>query len=179
MTGVTRQTSEQIQWTSGEVVLNNRHLDHLRIPLTGRPSVQKIRSENLGKVSAHVRKFDRMASPTAPAKSETDATDEACMVQPPEETPHRRYSVTPATVGHRRLSSAPTYPGDVAVVKTPTQVSPLRESQKTNALPLSNVRTTTRDHRQDVKVNTSTVCFLLYFLSDSFFFCLSRSKLPY
>lgn len=145
------------------MVLNNRHLDHLRIPLTGRPSVQKIRSENLGKVSAHVRKFDRMASPTPPAKSESDATDGACMIQPPEETPHRRYSVTPATAGHRRLSSAPTYPADVAIVKTPSQVSPLRESQKTNALPLPRVRTTTRDHRQDVKVKNM---FYSYFYQN-------------
>jgi hypothetical protein len=43
-------TPEQIKWTSAEVF--NRQFDHLRAPLTGRPSVQKIRSENIGKVSA-------------------------------------------------------------------------------------------------------------------------------
>ena len=32
--------------------------EHLRLPLTGRPSVQRIRCENVGKVSACVRKFD-------------------------------------------------------------------------------------------------------------------------
>ena len=50
------------KWTSADVF--HKQFDHLRAPLTGRPSVQKIRSENIGKVSAWVRKFDKLASPS-------------------------------------------------------------------------------------------------------------------
>lgn len=138
---------EQIQWTSGETLLNNRQLDHLRIPLTGRPSVQKIRSENLGKVSAHVRKFDRLASPTA------QTTGETLFSFPPEATPHRPVAsaITTSTSAlvQRRLSSAVAE----AANTTPAQISPLRESQRANALPGSSIRlAVSNELRLDPKV---------------------------
>ena len=66
-------TPENCKWTSAEMF--HRQFDHLRVPLTGRPSVQKIRSENIGKVSACVRKFDGMASPVnLPSQRRTSMT---------------------------------------------------------------------------------------------------------
>lgn len=139
----TPEKSQQ-QWTSGDVF--NRHLDHLRIPLSGRPSVQKIRSENLGKVSAHVRKFDRLASPTP---------NEARIVGPPSTesaavtltmTPHRIKSPRQLPIVGRQLSDPVVSKEKVTPTKLPL-VSPLRESQRANALPQSS-----KVERQDVKV---------------------------
>lgn len=120
----------ECQWTSGEVL--NRHLDHVRIPLTGRPSVQKIRSENVGKVSAHVKKFDRLASPTlldprAPPNGIYDSTAVA--------TPHRIKSPRLIGVVPRRLSSDNQVVEErVISPKASNHASPLRESQRANAV---------------------------------------------
>ena len=136
------------QWASGDIL--NRHLDHLKIPLTGRPSVQKIRSENIGKVSAHVRKFDRLASPTLPdprcvavnapsiASNSTDATPLIL---------HRVRSPRKCSIIQRQLSDPQVIKDRSTPPKTP-QISPLRESQRANALPLSS-----KGHeRFDIKV---------------------------
>ena len=125
-----------MEWTSGEVLLANKQLDHLRVPLTGRPSVQKIRSENLGKVSAHVRKFDRLASPTA--KVEHSETNQS--------TPHRPIGPSVSSsnaTAQRRMST------------NETEVSPLRESHRANAgmAGSSSVRPSNNERiRNDVKV---------------------------
>ena len=135
-------TTPECQWTSGEVL--NRHLDHIRIPLTGRPSVQKIRSENVGKVSAHVKKFDRLASPTlldprAPPHGVHDVGTAGG-------TPHRIKSPRLIGVVPRRLSSDNhVVKQKVTSPKVSNNVSPLRESQRVNAV-LQSVRT------NDVKV---------------------------
>ena len=83
-------TPEQIKWTSAEVF--NRQFDHLRAPLTGRPSVQKIRSENIGKVSACVRKFDGLnASPSLPERrSSMTAVNDSSSAQASPSTPTGR-----------------------------------------------------------------------------------------
>lgn len=139
------------QWSSGEIL--NRHLDLLKIPLTGRPSVQKIRSENLGKVSAHVRKFDRLASPTLP--------DPRIVLNPSSNTPKSVSTDSTPVVSHRHRSprkcsnTISRQLSDPQVVKersTPpkiSQISPLRESQRANALPQS----AKGQERCDVKVN--------------------------
>ena len=136
------------QWTSGEIL--NRHLDHLKIPLTGRPSVQKIRSENVGKVSAHVRKFDKLASPTLP--------DARCAVVNPSTITSGSADSTPfisyRTRSPRKCSNIQRQLSDHQVIKdrsTPPkipQVSPLRESQRANAPPQS----AKGQERYDVKV---------------------------
>ena len=135
-------TPEGCQWTSGDIL--NRHLDHIRIPLTGRPSVQKIRSENLGKVSAHVRKFDRLASPTLP-----DPIREAAVAVPDSlsATPHRVRSRQCAAVPRRLSSDRPVVREKSTSPKLPN-ISPLRESQRANALP----HLTKTNDRHDVKV---------------------------
>lgn len=137
------------QWSSGEIL--NRHLDHLKIPLTGRPSVQKIRSENLGKVSAHVRKFDRLASPTLP---------DPRVVLNPNVTPKSVSTDSTPVVSHRvrsprkcshTISRQLSDPQGVKERSTPpkiSQISPLRESQRANALPQS----AKGQERCDVKV---------------------------
>lgn len=136
--------NNQHQWTSGEVF--NRHLDHLRIPLSGRPSVQKIRSENQGKVSAHVRKFDRLASPTLnEARFIGHALPESTAAGVTM-TPHRIKSPRQPTIVGRQLSDPLASKKDITPTKVP-QVSPLRESQRANALPQS-----AKLERQDVKV---------------------------
>ena len=132
-------TPEGCQWTSGEIL--NRHLDHVRIPLTGRPSVQKIRSENLGKVSAHVRKFDRLASPTLPEPAVAMTPAEALSA-----TPHR---VKSAGVPRRLSSEHPVVARREKSTSPKLNVSPLRESQRINALP----HLTKTIERHDVKVN--------------------------
>lgn len=121
------------QWSSGEVL--NRHLDHLKIPLTGRPSVQKIRSENIGKVSAHVRKFDRLASPTLP-DARCAALNPGVTGSSTETTPLILRSPRKRPSIQRQLSDPQVIKDRSTPPKTP-QVSPLRESQRANALPLS------------------------------------------
>lgn len=121
------------QWSSGEVL--NRHLDHLKIPLTGRPSVQKIRSENIGKVSAHVRKFDRLASPTLP-DARCAALNPGVTGSSTETTPLILRSPRKRPSIQRQLSDPQVINDRSTPPKTP-QVSPLRESQRANALPLS------------------------------------------
>jgi len=138
-------TPEGCQWTSGDIL--NRHLDHIRIPLTGRPSVQKIRSENLGKVSAHVRKFDRLASPTLP-----EPIREATVTIPEtlSATPHRVKSRQCAAVPRRLSSERPVVREKSTSPKLPN-ISPLRESQRANALPHL-IKT---NDRHDVKIKAS------------------------
>ena len=136
------------QWASGDIL--NRHLDHLKIPLTGRPSVQKIRSENIGKVSAHVRKFDRLASPTLPdprciavnaPSIASDSTDATPLIL------YRVRSPRKCSIIQRQLSDPQVIKDRSTPPKAP-QISPLRESQRANALPQSS-----KGHeRFDVKV---------------------------
>lgn len=165
-------TPESCQhWTSGEIL--NRHLDHLKIPLTGRPSVQKIRSENLGKVSAHVRKFDRLASPTVPDARCVNLHPSSIATISSDSTPiipHRTRSPRKGSNVQRQLSDS-----QVKDRSTPpkiSQISPLRESQRANALPQS-----AKGHeRYDVKVDVYLLCdssmtesnfFLMLFFSVS------------
>lgn len=146
-------TPEGCQWTSGEIL--NRHLDHLKIPLTGRPSVQKIRSENLGKVSAHVRKFDRLASPTLPDARVAVVNPATITGGSADSTPF----ISQRTRSPRKCSNIQRQLSDPQVIKdrsTPPkiqqipQVSPLRESQRANALPQS----AKGQERYDVKVRS-------------------------
>lgn len=135
------------QWTSGEIL--NRHFDHLKIPLTGRPSVQKIRSENHGKVSAHVRKFDRMASPTFP-EGRCPTSNPSCTTEnSTDATPvitQRVRSPRKCSIPQRQLSDSHAVKERSTSPKV-TQISPLRESQRANAIPQS-----ARGHSCDVKV---------------------------
>jgi len=151
-------TPEGCQWTSGDIL--NRHLDHIRIPLTGRPSVQKIRSENLGKVSAHVRKFDRLASPTLP-----DPIRETTAVIPETltATPHRVKSRQCAAVPRRLSSDRPAVREKSTSPKRPN-ISPLRESQRVNAI-LHSAKT---NDRNDVRVISFKFIYLRLFTSSIF-----------
>lgn len=143
-------TPEGCQWSSGDIL--NRHLDHLKIPLTGRPSVQKIRSENIGKVSAHVRKFDRLASPTLPDARCVAANALSIASNSTDATPlilHRVRSPRKCSIIQRQLSD-PQVIKDRSTPPKTAQISPLRESQRANALPQSS-----KGHeRFDVKVKS-------------------------
>lgn len=155
------------QWASGEFL--NRHLDHLKVPLTGRPSVQKLRSENIGKVSAHVRKFDKLASPTLP-DARCVALNSGVICSSTNATPFIHRSPRKCTSFQRQLSDPQVVKDRSTSPKTP-QVSPLRESQRANALPQS----CKANERYDLKVISKSCVFDFLRCVTLLFFSLDQS----
>jgi len=87
-------------------------------------------------VSAHVRKFDRLASPTFPDPETAATILEPSASEIISATPHRLRSPRQCAAVQRRLSSEhkPILKERATPPKITLNVSPLRESQRVNAL---------------------------------------------